>query len=106
MSWYLLFDTVLPLTIDSVDYWTPPSMFLEPPMSEGVFLTSPVDNDQSRLSRMSGKTNEYAKRQMPSPMVGAIARVRMSRAGWAQGGCEKPVVIGGRSRKTYEVTER
>jgi hypothetical protein len=81
LSWYLLFDTVLPLAIDSVDYWTPPSMFLEPAMSEGVFLTSPVDNDQSRLSRMSGKTSAYAKRQMPSPMVGAIARVRMSRAG-------------------------
>jgi hypothetical protein len=39
----LLFDTVLPITVDEVTYWDAPSLFYATAFDDGVMLESPVD---------------------------------------------------------------
>jgi putative DNA primase/helicase len=39
----LLFDTCLPIEVDEVERWKPPSLLIETAFAEGVMLTSPCD---------------------------------------------------------------
>jgi putative DNA primase/helicase len=39
----LLFDSALPVAVDEVQYWRPPSLLIETAAAEGVMLTAPCD---------------------------------------------------------------
>src|SRR5262249_33536690 len=76
----LLFDSALPVTVDEVQHWRPPSLLIETAI-EGVMLTSRVD--LVRLWQHLGPNDTAARRtlQQPIPTLPGFEQVEYQLAG-------------------------
>jgi putative DNA primase/helicase len=77
----LLFDTALPVTVDEVVRWHPPSLLIETAAAEGVMLTAPCDLIKLWLKLWPNEKAAYRTVKAGVPKLPNFERVEYQLAG-------------------------